>query len=239
MAESEEEENKGPKQFFLQKFDVGSSTIAFATGEVEEAKLEGRPVTNTVIMHNGEEVDLEALLQKEKRPEPELEQSVPLDDPYCNCSPLSCGFNNLILVPPIGAVEEYSAHYVPYWLHYRQLRQTHLAYSFLLACEQCFDIDVHPGPSFGSAISPYDFNQDAELMMELANLAIQQYNEKDLKLTLGTPIDTFQIHAGKSCLDVNAKVIYCCRPKGVGLANCDICFSKLRGGRVKEEKKGS
>ncbi|MCD9642806.1 hypothetical protein HAX54_029825 [Datura stramonium] len=85
MAESEEEENKGPKQFFLQKFDVGSSlsatpTIAFATGEVEEAKLEGRPVTNTVIMHNGEEVDLEALLQKEKRPEPELEQSVPLDE---------------------------------------------------------------------------------------------------------------------------------------------------------------
>ncbi|MCD9642805.1 hypothetical protein HAX54_029824 [Datura stramonium] len=172
--------------------------------------------------------------------------------PYCNCSPLSCGFNNLILVPPIGAVEEYSAHYVPYWLHYhRQLRQTH-----------CFDIDVHPGPSFGSAISPYDFNQDAELMMELANLAIQQYNEKEcnvfkykvlkiekvnftvtsyfeywmtvkvLNLTLGTPIDTFQIHAGKSCLDVNAKVIYCCRPKEeavVGLANCDICFGKLRG----------
>ncbi|XP_060174752.1 uncharacterized protein LOC132605615 [Lycium barbarum] len=126
---------------------------------------------------------------------------------------------------------------------------------------QCFDVDVHPGPAFGAGISLYDFNKHAELFMELSNGAIQEYNEKEwnvfkfkvlkiekvnctvtdyfeywmtvkvLNLTLGTPIETFQIHAGKSCLNDDAKVIYCCQPKEeavVGLANCDLCFGKLR-----------
>ncbi|XP_060174553.1 uncharacterized protein LOC132605413 isoform X2 [Lycium barbarum] len=89
--------------------------------------------------------------------------------------------------------------------------------------------------------------------MELANRAIQEYNEKEcnvfkykvlkiqkvnlmvtsyyeywmtvkvLNLTLGTPIETFQIHAGKHCRNDDAKVIYCCQPKEeavVGLVSC-------------------
>lgn len=79
--------------------------------------------------------------------------------------------------------------------------------------------------------------------MELANSAILEYNEKEsnvfkykilkiekvnysaatyyqywmtvkvLNLTLVTPIETFQIHAGMSTVDANDKLIYCCRPK--------------------------
>ncbi|KAJ8567348.1 hypothetical protein K7X08_019556 [Anisodus acutangulus] len=42
----------------------------------------------------------------------------------------------------------------------------------------CFDVDVHPDPAFGAGISPHDFNKDAELLMELANRGIQEYNER-------------------------------------------------------------
>ena len=81
-------------------------------------------------------------------------------------------------------------------------------------------------------------------MMELANRAIQEYNEKEcnvfkykalkiekvnrsvvtmyfeywmtvkvLNLTLGTPIETFQIHAAKDRRNADDTIIYCCRPK--------------------------
>ncbi|XP_059298202.1 uncharacterized protein LOC132050877 [Lycium ferocissimum] len=195
------------------------------------------------------------IVPPEKRSKEHLKQGecltgVPIT-PYCNCSQHSC-FTELFFTPPIGALHEYTADYVPIWLDYkRQIRQTH-----------CFDVDVHPGSSFDAGISPYDFNKDAELLMELANRAIQEYNEKEcnvfkykvlkiqkvnltvtsyydywmtvkvLNLTLGTPIETFQIHAGKHCRNDDAKVIYCCQPKEeavVGLANCDFCFGKLRG----------
>ncbi|KAK4356294.1 hypothetical protein RND71_025265 [Anisodus tanguticus] len=106
---------------------------------------------------------------------------------------------------------------------------------------------------------------DAELLMELANRAIQEYNEKEcnvfkykvlkiekvnhtvttynqywmtvkvLNLTLGTSTETFQIHAGKSILNDDDKVIYCCRPKEeviVGSPSCDVYFGKLH--RVEE-----
>ncbi|KAH0690917.1 hypothetical protein KY289_018275 [Solanum tuberosum] len=143
--------------------------------------------------------------------------------------------NSLLILPwvlwrsiPIGD------HYVPIWLHYiSQLRQTH-----------CFDIDVHPGSPLGAGVLVYNFNEDTELMMELANSAIQEYNERECNvfkykvlkiekvnftvtdyfdyfmtvkvrnLTLVTPIETFQIHAGKRCRDGGGKAIYCCQPKG-------------------------
>ncbi|WMV22267.1 hypothetical protein MTR67_015652 [Solanum verrucosum] len=181
-------------------------------------------------------------------------------DPYCNCSSHPCpGFDKLTLDTPMGAVEEYTDHYVPIWLHYiSQLRQTH-----------CFDIDVHPGSSLGAGVLVYNFNEDAELMMELANRAIQEYNERECNvfkykvlkiekvnstvtdyfdyfmtvkvrnLTLVTPIETFQIHAGKRCRDDGGKAIYCCQPKReavVGLANCDLCLRKLRGEACQGEK---
>ncbi|KAL3375413.1 hypothetical protein AABB24_006748 [Solanum stoloniferum] len=186
-------------------------------------------------------------------------KGMPLD-PYCNCSSHPCpGFDKLTFDTPMGAVEEYTDHYVPIWLHYiSQLRQTH-----------CFDIDVHPGLSLGAGVSVYNFNEDVELMMELANRAIQEYNERECNvfkykvlkiekvnftvtdyfdywmtvkvrnLTLVTPIETFQIHAGKRCRDGGGKAIYCCQPKGeavVGLANCDLCLRKLRGEACQGEK---
>ncbi|KAG5619078.1 hypothetical protein H5410_018902 [Solanum commersonii] len=186
-------------------------------------------------------------------------KGMPLD-PYCNCSSLPCpGFDKPTFDTPMGAVEEYTDHYAPIWLHYTsQLRQTH-----------CFDIDVHPGSSLGAGVSIYNFNEDVELMMELANRAIQEYNERECNvfkykvlkiekvnftvtdyfdywmtvkvrnLTLVTPIETFQIHAGKRCRDGGGKAIYCCQPKGeavVGLANCDLCLRKLRGEACQGEK---
>ncbi|KAK4736006.1 hypothetical protein R3W88_010267 [Solanum pinnatisectum] len=81
-------------------------------------------------------------------------------------------------------------------------------------------------------------------MMELTNRAIQEYNERECNvfkykvlkiekvnfmvidyfdyfmtvkvrnLTLVTPIETLQIHAGKRCRDGGGKAIYCCQPKG-------------------------
>ncbi|KAK4346671.1 hypothetical protein RND71_033010 [Anisodus tanguticus] len=62
----------------------------------------------------------------------------------------------------------------------------------------CFDVDVHSGPAFGVGISPHDFNKDADLLMELANRAIREYNEQECNAV-------------------------------AGLANCDLCFGKLRG----------
>nr|XP_016467596.1 PREDICTED: uncharacterized protein LOC107790204 isoform X2 [Nicotiana tabacum] len=81
-----------------------------------------------------------------------------------------------------------------------------------------------------------------EIMMELTNLAIQQYNEKEcnvfkykllsiekvnyrltgfeeyfltvkvLNLTLGSSIETFQIHAGR-LIAVGTKKVFSCLPK--------------------------
>ncbi|KAK6795841.1 hypothetical protein RDI58_009296 [Solanum bulbocastanum] len=148
----------------------------------------------------------------------------------------------------MDVVEEYADHCVPIWLHYlSQLRQTHVRFLSILllfiyvSC--CFDIDVHSGSSLGAGISVYDFNEDVELMMKLANRAIQEYNErmtvKFRNLTLVTPIEIFQIRADKSCRDGGEKVIYCCQPKGetvVGLATCDLCLRKLRREAYKGEK---
>ncbi|XP_055816524.1 uncharacterized protein LOC129886035 [Solanum dulcamara] len=103
-----------------------------------------------------------------------------------------------------------------------------------------------------------NFRGKGELLMEMANLAILKYNEREcnvfkykvlkiekvnylvtacfhywmtvkaLTLTLGSPIETFQIHGRMSSLD--DKFIYCCRLKEediVGLPSCDGCFGKL------------
>ncbi|XP_016481092.1 uncharacterized protein LOC107802158 [Nicotiana tabacum] len=171
--------------------------------------------------------------------------------PYCKCDDAwrsQCsGFQTALQ-------EEHPPEFAPIWLAYnRQTRQSHY-----------FDIDDHPGSSFGASVGPLapnqDFNGNAELLMELANRAIQEYNEKEcnvfkykvlkiekvtfsvtayylywmtvkvLNLTLGTPVETFQIHAGKSTLNDFDKVIYCCRPKEeaiVGLPSCEFCFGKL------------
>ncbi|KAL3375417.1 hypothetical protein AABB24_006748 [Solanum stoloniferum] len=141
-------------------------------------------------------------------------KGMPLD-PYCNCSSHPCpGFDKLTFDTPMGAVEEYTDHYVPIWLHYiSQLRQTHV-----------FKYKV--------------------LKIEKVNFTVTDYFDywmtvKVRNLTLVTPIETFQIHAGKRCRDGGGKAIYCCQPKGeavVGLANCDLCLRKLRGEACQGEK---
>ncbi|KAM3360527.1 hypothetical protein P3S68_020239 [Capsicum galapagoense] len=287
---------------------------------MRQAKLEGRPVTDTVIMVDGRQIDLGPIFLKMERRRQEPEPEVPKEEkpnleemrlrferakqqrrengcedeqldkrealvlyhettrqqgkqviavppekrrfeqgkcikgaplhPYCICSSLTTTFaettKQLMLNSTMRAVGD---RYFPIWLEYRrQISQTH-----------CFDIDVYPGLSLGASVSGYDFKKDHDLMMELANRAIEEYNEREcnvfkykvikiekvnlavtdffdywmtvrvLNLTLATPIETFQIHAGKKCLDDDVKFICCCQPKEepvVGLANCDFCLRK-------------
>lgn len=57
---------------------------------------------------------------------------------------------------------------------------------------------------------------------------------KVLNLTLGTPVETFQIHAGTRYVNTD-KFICCCRPKEepiIGLPSCEFCFGLLPEGRV-------
>ncbi|OIT21065.1 hypothetical protein A4A49_57732 [Nicotiana attenuata] len=117
-------------------------------------------------------------------------------------------------------------------IYYRQIEQSN-----------GFDIYDYPGISSLAGIGPYpEFNEEAELLTELANRAIREYNEKEcnvfkykllkiekvntqltgyreyfmtvkvFNLTLATPIETFQIHAAKRVYN-NDKFILCCRPK--------------------------
>ncbi|XP_009787293.1 uncharacterized protein LOC107794081 [Nicotiana tabacum] len=176
-------------------------------------------------------------------------------NPYCTCDPSSSCHEDKspIFSLPYGALEEHCPDFEPIWLTYFcQIRQTH-----------SFDLDVHPGPSLCAGIAPYNFKKDVGLLMELADRAIQEYNEKErnvfkykalkiekvnrsvtmyfeywmtvkvLNLTLGTPIETFQIHAAKNRRNADDPIIYFCRPKEEatdGLAPyCDACFCKLRG----------
>ncbi|KAM3306298.1 hypothetical protein P3S67_013168 [Capsicum chacoense] len=169
--------------------------------------------------------------------------------PYCKCDRQCYRFDTTL--------KDHPQECLPIWLAYcRQYCQSH-----------CFDIDdcidgICPlGPS-------HCFGGMSEIMMELASHAIKEYNEKEcnvfkykvlkiekvnytvgmyntywmtvkvLNLTLGTPIETFQIHAATSCI-YNDKVIFCCRPKEeaiVGLPSCEFCFGLLSEVCVTEGK---
>ncbi|XP_060185707.1 uncharacterized protein LOC132615145 [Lycium barbarum] len=131
-----------------------------------------------------------------------------------------------------------------------------------------FDIDDYPPSCYRAHLGPLppfdDFMGEAELLMKLANRAIQEYNEKEcnvykykvlkiekvnhrlsmyytywmtvnvLNLTLGTSIETFQIHAAMSYVN-DDEVIYCCRPREeaiVGLPSCEFCSGLLPERRV-------
>ncbi|XP_019259034.1 PREDICTED: uncharacterized protein LOC109237216 isoform X2 [Nicotiana attenuata] len=107
-----------------------------------------------------------------------------------------------------------------------------------------FDFAEYPGPV--APISPIvnlDTHKDFGVMMELANLAIQEYNEKEcnvfkykllkiekatymlaaweqyfmtvkvLNLTLATPIETFQIYGAKRIFSADIKEVLHCGPK--------------------------
>ncbi|XP_059286739.1 uncharacterized protein LOC132040144 isoform X3 [Lycium ferocissimum] len=117
-------------------------------------------------------------------------------------------------------------------------------------CEtEGFDIDIYPGDSMAAMYIPYlDFEKEIGLLMDLAEHAIQDYNNREIdyflpalqdykyevesvekvnfilaecreffmtvkvkNLTLGTPVETFQIHAYKG-LDVK-NVVRTCRRK--------------------------
>ncbi|XP_060173385.1 uncharacterized protein LOC132604076 isoform X2 [Lycium barbarum] len=110
-------------------------------------------------------------------------------------------------------------------------------------CEtEGFDIDIYPGDSLAAMYIPYlDFVEEIGLLMDLAEYAIQDYNDREIddykykvefvekvnfilgecreffmtvkvkNLTLGTPVETFQIHAYK-VPDVG-NVVRTCRRK--------------------------
>ncbi|KAH0747274.1 hypothetical protein KY285_008931 [Solanum tuberosum] len=125
--------------------------------------------------------------------------------PYCRCDKKCCRFDTTL--------EDYPPEYLPIWLAYcRQYRQSH-----------CFDIDDFINGRIGPLNPSQNFNGRVELLMELANHSIKDYNEKECNvfkykvmkiekvncceatctywmtvkvsnLTLGS-IETFQIHA--------------------------------------------
>ncbi|MCD7453355.1 hypothetical protein HAX54_020653 [Datura stramonium] len=131
-------------------------------------------------------------------------------------------------------------------LHSPELSQICLAYRRQMRQSHCFDIDAHIGSHWGASVLPLeplgDFRH-RELLRELADSAIMEYNNKECNvfkykvlkiekvnfsastyyqywmtvkvsnLTLVTPIETFQIHVGINSLDDDDKIIYCCRPK--------------------------
>ncbi|XP_070056374.1 uncharacterized protein [Nicotiana tomentosiformis] len=77
---------------------------------------------------------------------------------------------DLTLLPAGADVLQDRKEFVPFWASY--IRQFHLSESF--------DIDVHPGWSPASRVTPYlDFSYQFESLMELANHAIREYNEKE------------------------------------------------------------
>ncbi|PHT31214.1 HIPL2 protein [Capsicum baccatum] len=138
--------------------------------------------------------------------------------PYCKCDPNCREYYEAFEEEHPPEIAQISDAYA------RQCRQTH-----------CFDIDDY----FDGTIHPLQpFKEmdggEAELIMELANRAIQEYNEKEsniekvnrsialydtywmtvivTNLTLVTPTETFQIHAAFTSFNDDSKV-YCCGPK--------------------------
>nr|XP_009628554.1 uncharacterized protein LOC104118878 isoform X1 [Nicotiana tomentosiformis] len=152
---------------------------------------------------------------------------------------------------PDHALPEHRPDFYHIWCHYHhQAAQTN-----------GFDLDIYPGSSMLADVVPLDKSHTkyGEIMMELANLAIQQYNEKEcnvfkykllsiekvnyrltgfeeyfmtvkvLNLTLGSSIETFQIHAGR-LIAVGTKKVFSCLPKERGLLDGE--------GNVAEGKEG-
>ncbi|XP_009795064.1 uncharacterized protein LOC107801028 [Nicotiana tabacum] len=105
-----------------------------------------------------------------------------------------------------------------------------------------FDIDIYPGEAKAATYIPYlDLEEKTDMLMELANHAIQEYNNKETSvykyevlciekvnfiwaecreffltvkvnnLTLRTPLETFQIHAYKGPHEEN--IVRLCRQK--------------------------
>ncbi|XP_006342550.1 uncharacterized protein [Solanum tuberosum] len=133
---------------------------------------------------------------------------------------------------PAGVSKEHSA----------ILQKVYTKY-FSQICEtDGFDIDIYPGKSQAAMYIPYlDFENENDLLMDLANQAIQDYNDNKIdgfeykaeyvekvnfimaecreffitvkvrNLTLRTPLVTFQIHAYKGPNEEN--VVRLCRRK--------------------------
>ncbi|KAH0715062.1 hypothetical protein KY284_007967 [Solanum tuberosum] len=156
--------------------------------------------------------------------------------PYCWCDKKCYRFDT--------SLGDYPPEHLPIWLAYcRQYRQSH-----------CFDIDDFIDGRVGPLNPSQNFNGRLELLMELANHSINDYNEKQYNvfkykvmkiekvncceatstywmtvkvsnLTLGS-IETFQIHAGMHWV-TNDKIIFCCRPKEEVLSLVPPLFDRL------------
>nr|XP_016479779.1 PREDICTED: uncharacterized protein LOC107801029 [Nicotiana tabacum] len=85
-------------------------------------------------------------------------------------NPEACWLN------PHDACEEHVPDFFKIWMNYR--RQTYDSNGF--------DCDYYPCSSFGTLLYPVinPNTAEAELMMELANLAIQEYNEKECNVCI-------------------------------------------------------
>ncbi|XP_060171346.1 uncharacterized protein LOC132602534 isoform X3 [Lycium barbarum] len=124
-----------------------------------------------------------------------------------------------------------------YWRYFSQICVT-----------KGFNIDIYPGDSVAAMYIPYlDFKKKIGLLMDLAEQAIQDYNNREINifkytllkiekvnvqsgylehfmtvkainLTLGTVIETFQIHTG-SLSQPSECVVISCLPKGRDLAD--------------------
>ncbi|XP_059297023.1 uncharacterized protein LOC132050031 [Lycium ferocissimum] len=140
-------------------------------------------------------------------------------------------WNDDDFIPKASSVEHRDQFRKLYARYFRQILQT-----------DGFDIDVYPGDAKAAPYIPYlDFEQEADMLMELANHAIADYNNKETSVykykvaylekvnfilaecreffmtvkvinqTLLTPLETFQIHAYKGQPEEN--VVRLCRKK--------------------------
>ncbi|KAH0704987.1 hypothetical protein KY290_009702 [Solanum tuberosum] len=140
-------------------------------------------------------------------------------------------------IMPDGALKEHRPYFVKLFGAYD--RQMYNSDGF-----DCYD---YPCGSLGTGIQPIQIqNLDAhkiEKIMELANHAIQLYNEEEcnvykykalkiekvnyeltsyfqyymtvkvLNITLGSLLETFQIRAARDMDDSDRKLVFCCKPK--------------------------
>ncbi|XP_009596586.1 uncharacterized protein [Nicotiana tomentosiformis] len=121
-------------------------------------------------------------------------------------------------------------------------RRIYRKYFLQIFASDGFDIDIYPGKAKAAMLIPYlDFEKEIDLLMELANHAIQDYNSKETNvykyevlyvekvnfilaecreffmtvkvknLTLRSPKETFQIHAYKGPDGEN--IVCLCRRK--------------------------
>ncbi|KAH0776620.1 hypothetical protein KY290_008031 [Solanum tuberosum] len=126
--------------------------------------------------------------------------------PYCRCDKKCYRFDT--------SLGDYPPEHLPIWLAYcRQYRQSH-----------CFDIDDLIDGRVGPLNPSQNFNGRFELLMELANHSINDYNEKEYNVFKYKVMKIEKVNCceATSTYWMTVKVI-------ISLPSCEFCFGLLPG----------